>query len=160
MNLLRSATITLQERALRWLRNAERKGDAAGSAAHLEVGNDGEDAAFFELRRKGYVVVARRWSSGESPGDIDLIAWKNSLLCFVEVKTRTAHDDTPAESAVDWAKRKTIRKLARVYLRQLLLEPSPEVRFDVMSVYLLEGKPPEFVHFEAAFGLSEQSPRA
>ncbi len=38
--------------------------------------------------------MARRWSSGDVPGDVDLIGWQGSLLCFVEVKTRTAHDMT------------------------------------------------------------------
>jgi hypothetical protein len=61
-------------------------------AAHLTTGIDGEDAAFFYLGRKGYTVVARRWSSGYQRGDLDLIAWQGPLLCFIEVKTRTAHD--------------------------------------------------------------------
>src|ERR1017187_2491337 len=73
----------------------------------------GEDAAYFYLRRKGYVVVARRWSPGHEPGDIDLIAWQGSLLCIVEVKTRTARDATPAEVAVDSHKRTKLRRLAR-----------------------------------------------
>ena len=42
--------------------------------AHLEVGIKGENAAYFYLRRKGYIVVARRWAAGSLPGDIDLIA--------------------------------------------------------------------------------------
>ena len=50
-------------------------------------------------------MVARRWSSGDVPGDVDLIAWQGPMLCFIEVKTRTAHDMTPAETAVDAHKR-------------------------------------------------------
>ena len=34
--------------------------------AHLATGVQGEDAAYFYLRRKGYTVVARRWSPGTS----------------------------------------------------------------------------------------------
>lgn len=41
---------------------------------HLRTGIAGEDAAFFELLRKGYTVVARRWSGGNVAGDVDLIA--------------------------------------------------------------------------------------
>jgi putative endonuclease len=124
--------------------------------AHLLTGIAGEKAAFFHLRRRGYTVVARRWASGEQPGDLDLIAWQGPMLCFVEVKTRTARDDSPAEIAVDAHKRQILRRLARHYLRQLPQHDAPPVRFDVLSVYLLPGQRPEFVHFESAFGWSER----
>jgi putative endonuclease len=148
--------IDWQERALAGLtRVARRRGRGEALPAHLVTGIDGEMAAFFYLRRKGYIVVARRWSSGDVPGDIDLIAWHGPMLCFVEVKTRTAHDASPAEIAVDSHKRHTLRRLARRYVRQLPQKTAPPVRFDVLSVYLVPGKKKEFQHFEAAFGWSE-----
>src|SRR5580698_6359482 len=139
------------ERALSGLdRVARRRGREATLPAHLLTGIEGEDAAYFYLRRKGYVVVARRWSAGNLPGDIDLIAWQGELLCFIEVKARTARDLSPAEIAVDSHKRNTLRRLARQYVRQLPEAPEgrlPEVRFDVMSVYLEPGRKKEFEHF-------------
>ncbi len=98
--------IGCEERALAglgWV--ARRRGGTEGLPAHLATGIEGENAAFFHLRRKGYTVVARRWSSGDLPGDVDLIAWQGPMLCFVEVKTRTARDANPAEIAVDSHKR-------------------------------------------------------
>src|SRR5579863_2592835 len=139
--------IDLLERVLGRLdRMARRRRSEPEMPAHLATGFAGEDAAFFYLRRKGYTVVARRWSSGDVPGDVDLIAWHGSLLCFVEVKTRTAHDMTPAESAVDSHKRAVLRRLARRYVRQLPQAEMPQVRFDVISVYLVPGEKPEFTH--------------
>ncbi len=135
---------------------AKRTGHAKPTAPHLETGKRGEQAAFFYLRRKGYVVVATRWTPGHQPGDIDLIAWQGELLCIVEVKTRTAHDMTAAEVAVDNHKRTMLRRLARQYVRQLPQQTAPNVRFDVISVYLVPGQKKEFQHFEAAFGWSEQ----
>jgi putative endonuclease len=126
-----------------------------GQPAHLLTGIEGEDAARSYLQRKDYIVVARRWSSGNLPGDLDLIAWLGPLLCFVEVKTRTAHDMAPAEAAIDAHKRNVLRRLARQYVRQLPSETAPQARFDVVSVYLLPGAAPEFTHFENAFGWSE-----
>ena len=96
---------------LAWV--ARQRGQNEAVAAHLATGIDGETAAFSYLRRKGYTVAARRWSSGDVPGDIDLIAWKGTMLCFVEVKTRTARDASPAEIAIDSHKRNTLRRLAR-----------------------------------------------
>ena len=134
---------------------ARRRGRAESQPAHLTIGLEGEDAAFFFLRRKGYTVVARRWSSGEVPGDVDLIAWQGPMLCFIEVKTRTARDATPAEVAVDGHKRDVLRRLARRYVRQLPQEAAPPMRFDVISVYLVPGQEKEFMHFEGAFSWRE-----
>src|SRR5580692_2575536 len=88
-------------------RLASRHGPA--TAPHLAVGLRGERAALFELRRRGYVIVARRWASAKVRGDVDLIAWHGDHLCFIEVKTRTARDLTPAETAVDEDKRDMVR---------------------------------------------------
>jgi putative endonuclease len=145
------------ERALHGLdRVARWRGREAALPAHLLTGIEGEDAAYFYLRRKGYIVVARRWSAGNLPGDIDLIAWQNELLCFVEVKTRTARDLNPAEIAVDSHKRNILRRLGRQYVRQLPQQTAPQVRFDVLSVYLMPDEKREFMHFEDAFGWSER----
>jgi len=134
-------------------RLATRRRRGPEMATHLAVGLRGERAALFELRRRGYVIVAQRWTSAKVRGDVDLIAWHGNQLCFIEVKTRTARDRTPAESAVDEDKREMLRGLARVYLQTF---PEPErrgipVRFDVVSVYSLRGAT-EFQIFEGSFG--------
>jgi len=134
---------------------AARRGRAPSLPAHLLTGIEGEEAACFYLLRKGYMVVARRWSSGNQPGDLDLVAWQEQMLCFFEVKTRTARDLNPAEAAIDLHKRNVLRRLARQYVRQLPGNPAPQVRFDVVSVYLEPGKAADFVHFENAFGWRE-----
>jgi len=135
---------------------AARRGRTAAMPAHLVTGIEGEEAACRYLRRKGYTVVARRWSGGTSPGDLDLIAWQGPLLCILEVRTRTAHDITPAEATIDWHKRKVLRRLARQYVQRLPYQTVPHVRFDVISVYLLPGEKPELTHFENAFGWNER----
>lgn len=125
-------------------------------APHLQLGLDGERAAFFELGRRGYTVVARRWTSSRLRGDVDLIAWYEDCLCFIEVKTRSAQDFAPAESAVDQEKRRTLRRLARAYLRSFPEKQRDSIatRFEVISVYLLGGAP-RFQFFPAAFGWEE-----
>ncbi len=157
MGWLAQLRIGCLERAaagLDWL--AARREAVPASPAHLVTGMEGEDAAYLYLCRKGYAVVARRWSAANEPGDLDLIAWQGQMLCFIEVKTRTAHDMSPAEATVDSHKRRVLRRLARQYLRQLAHQTPLPVRFDVLSVYLLPGEKSEFAHFENAFGWSEQ----
>ena len=118
---------------------ATRLGRGSATPAHLATGLAGERAAYFELRRHGYKVVAQRWTSPRLRGDIDLVGWDGSWLCFIEVKSRTERDNTPAQSAIDEDKRNTLRSMARAYLHTF---PESErsaipVRFDIVSVYLL-----------------------
>jgi putative endonuclease len=134
-------------------RATRRLGRAPQIPAHLALGIRGEEAAFFHLRRRDYVITARSWRSHRYAGDIDLIGWDGDCLCFIEVKTRTTRDVATAESAVDERKRKTLRKMARHYMRQL--PPPAAVRFDVLSIYFEEGQAPELVLFKSAFGWSE-----
>lgn len=121
--------------------------------AHLATGRRGELAAYFHLRRHGYIVVARGWRSGRLRGDIDLIAWEGDTLCFVEVKTRTTRDVATAEAAVDEDKRRTLRRLARSYMRQLPHQGTL-ARFDILSIYFEKEKATEFELFRSAFDWS------
>jgi putative endonuclease len=103
------------------------------TTAHLDTGRRGEEAAYFYLRRRGYVMVARNFRSPNRRGEIDLIGWHNDVLCFIEVKTRTTHDVKPAEAAVDRDKVHELLAVAREYLRHL--PPSCPWRLDIVSVY-------------------------
>lgn len=122
--------------------------------AHLRTGRRGEEGAYFYLRRRGYVMVARNFRTARHHGEIDLIGWDKDVLCFIEVKTRTTRDIKPAEAAVDREKRRAIRIVVRDYLRLLpereFPEP-PQWRFDVVTVYY-EGRPahPTFELFQNA----------
>jgi putative endonuclease len=119
--------------------------------AHLELGRHGEEAAYFYLRRHGYIVVARGWRSGKVRGDLDLVAWEKDVLCFIEVKTRTSRSFATAESSVDEDKTRVLRRMARQYLHMLPIAPN-QVRFDVLSIYFEVEKPADYQLFRGAFG--------
>jgi putative endonuclease len=120
--------------------------------AHLLIGERGEDHAFFHLRSLGYTIVARRWVSARVRGDLDLVAFDGDTLVIIEVKTRTARDLFPAESQVDPAKQRQLRRLAAAWLSQLPARHRARVpiRFDILSVYLLTDHP-QFEHTPDAF---------
>ena len=128
--------------------------EESDAPAHQRTGRRGEEDAYFYLRRRGYVMVARNFRTARHHGEIDLIGWDKDVLCFIEVKTRTTHDVKPAEAAVDREKRRAIRTVVRDYLRLLperhFPEP-PQWRFDVVTVYY-EGRPahPTFELFQNA----------
>jgi putative endonuclease len=146
--------IALQSWVLRRLHAlANRKQSNPASTAHLATGEHGEFEALLHLRELGFTVVARRWKSAKLWGDIDLVAWEGSRLCFIEVKTRTRRDIALAEAAVDHDKQRMLQRMARAYLRTFpeKLRDTVPVRFDVLSIYLLPSGT-EFELYRDAFG--------
>jgi putative endonuclease len=136
MNLLQAGRLRFLERTIQ---SVDRLGSALGreskSPKHLALGHYGEEAAYFFLRRHGFVVVARRWKSSKLRGDLDLVAWEGETLCFVEVKTRGSRNFAAAEAAIDDDKMQMLRRMARQYLHSLS-HPPQDTRFDVVSVYV------------------------
>jgi putative endonuclease len=154
MNMLRMRWISLQMTILRRMDAlAMRMGRVPLPTAHLATGLRGEWEALFELRKMGYVVVARRWKNTKLRGDVDLIGWEANCLCFIEVKTRAERGPVPAMFAVDTDKQQMLHKMARAYLRSFPEKQRREipVRFDVVSVYLLPSGT-EFEVLKGAFG--------
>jgi putative endonuclease len=135
-------------RALDWL--GERTLPQREGPAHQRTGRRGEEDAYFHLRRRGYVMVARNFRSPQHRGEIDMIGWDKDVLCFVEVKTRTTRDVKPAEAAVDRDKQRSLAVVARDYLRHMA--PTCQWRFDVIAVYYENrSSHPLFELFQNAF---------
>jgi putative endonuclease len=119
--------------------------------AHLRTGRSGEEEAYFYLRARGYVIIARNYRSPRSRSELDLVGWDGEVLCFIEVKTRTARDIQPAEVAVDKEKQRDVSRVAREFLQKL--KSSPAFRFDIVSVYLEPGEETSVELFRNAFPL-------
>lgn len=138
--------LALLEGSLRWIDRVNRRlGRASTQTDSQRLGLLGERAAYFYLRRQGFVIVARRWRHTHLRGEVDLIAWEGDTLAFVEVKTRRASTGVAAEFRIDEAKRKALRRMADSYVRQLPWQgrtPSAvSLRFDAVSVYVADERP-------------------
>lgn len=149
---IRSKTTPWALARMNWLeRWLQRVPPREGLAEHLAMGQRGELAAYFHLRREGYTIVAQGWRSHISPGDLDLVGWDGNRLCFVEVKARSARETATAEAAVDEEKRRTLRRLARRYLKRAAV-PEAAARFDVVTIYFEQAQEPEISLVRNAFG--------
>jgi len=96
-----------------------------------EAGKWGENIAADELRRLGYVILARRYRTRF--GEIDIVAQDNETVVFVEVKARrTDRYGSAAESVTDWKQRR-IAAMALDYLGWVDRLDDP-CRFDVVAV--------------------------
>jgi putative endonuclease len=98
-----------------------------------DVGRFGEDLAHRYLRNNKFTVVARNWRPPQGGGEIDIIAWENDWLVFVEVKTRSSGQPSAPERNIDQEKIHTLRRAARDYIRRANADES-KVRFDAISV--------------------------
>ena len=95
---------------------------AEGTWGEAEVAN--------YLRRRGYTLLAHGFHCRF--GEIDLIARKDGVRCFVEVKTRRAGSLTPPEAAVTPQK---FRALTRAAVRYLAATGGQdEAQFDLAAV--------------------------
>lgn len=126
-----------------WLRRF--KSGSPPAAEHLAFGAWGEDAASEFLRKQGMKVLARNFKCSGVKGDLDIIAWDQETLVFVEVKTRKSSNVRVAEASVNWQKRRTLIRLARAY-RTRQRKIGLRWRYDVVSVY-----PDRIQHFPNAF---------
>ena len=94
-------------------------------------GTWGEAQVAAYLRKKGYQLIAHSYHCRF--GEIDLIARKGKLLCFVEVKTRSNLQYGLPREYVTPQKQEKLRKTAAFYLMEKELDCP--VRFDVAEVY-------------------------
>lgn len=98
-------------------------------ARHNELGKWGEQLAVDALIDQGYSIVEQNWRLGHL--EIDIIALKNEVLVFAEVKTRSELDVDPLE-AVNKRKISHMVKSAETYLQ---MKPLPyQVRFDLFAI--------------------------
>ena len=113
------------------------------------LGRWGEDCAAAYLGGIGYTVLARNVHSAH--GEIDIVAMKDGLLVFVEVKTRSSHKFAYPEDSVNRRKQVHLLSAAEDYF-QLHPESSDSWQFDVIAVEGSPGDAPRIEHFENVIG--------
>ena len=133
--------------------NFENKTSAASKTS--VIGQKGEDLAAQFLIRRGFrlvcsnfkVPIGRNSRGVAVTGEIDLIAFDEDILCFIEVKTRSSDDFASPLAAVDLRKQRQIIRTAKVYRKVFNLH---EIRFryDAISVILREKTRPEIEIFK------------
>lgn len=91
----------------------------------IETGNLGENIACRFLEKKGYVVIERNYRM--KFGEIDIVATKEGVVHFVEVKSVTREirnqvsreiDDYMPEENVDERKLRKIRRTAEYFMNE------------------------------------------
>ena len=121
-------------------------------AEHNDLGKWGEQYVEAFLRRKGYIILERDWRHGRSLCDIDLICKTadQTIIVFVEVKTRSANDVTLPEDAVTLNKMRRLGHSADNYVKMNNI--TEDLRFDIVAlVGNSNDEEPQINHIEDAF---------
>ena len=102
----------------------------------LKLGERGGALAWNFLRKRGYSLLEKNYRTRF--GEIDVIARKEGVTVFVEVKTRRDTSFGRPEEAVGPRKQAKMIQCAQAFLQAKGLEDRP-ARFDVLSL-LWDGK--------------------
>ncbi len=103
------------------------------------MGRLGEQLAAKYLIDNGYLILDQNYRT--KLGELDIIANKDHVIIFIEVKTRTSNTfGTPSES-VNYKKQKTIQKLSQQYILHKKLNHEFWIyRYDVIEVRIINKK--------------------
>jgi len=116
-------------------------------ARHLELGRRGETLAKEFLEKLGYEILDENWTHGKC--EVDLIAYKDRRIIFIEVKARTSNSFGEPEDFVDMRKQKLLLEAADEYI--YLMNHQGEVRFDIIAVLFTSTTNYKIKHIEDAF---------
>jgi len=94
-------------------------------------GKCSEALAVDYLGRCGYRIIERNYRT--TLGEIDIIARDGDTIAFVEVKARRSRRYGPAKGALTAAKRRTISRVALLYLKATR-QNNARARFDVVAI--------------------------
>ena len=112
------------------------------------LGDFGERVAAAHLEAKGYRVIATRFRVREA--EVDIVAERDGVVAFVEVKTRRGDAMGSATEAIDARKAQRLLIAAEAFGQQHPELP-PERRIDLIAIDLdRDGKVRSIEHIESA----------
>jgi len=116
-------------------------------ARHNEMGKRGEQLAVIFLVRQGYAILHCNWRSAHY--EIDIIAVKNKVLHFIEVKTRSTDRFGYPEASVT---NKKLHHLLRAGSAFLFHSPKfKEAQCDILSIVLYKNDSPQYFLIEDVY---------
>lgn len=100
-----------------------------------KIGNEGEEFVANFLKNEHYTILERQFTINQKIGEIDIIAKKNNIFAFIEVKTRKTNHSVNILEIVSRKKQNAIIKMALLYLQKNnILISEFIIRFDIAYV--------------------------
>ena len=104
---------------------------------HLKIGEQGEYFAVKHYVKRGFKILKRNYQ--KKWGEIDIIAKKNNILYFIEVKSvshETDFDNFLPEENVRQFKKERLKRTINTYLIEKKVSCETDFQIDVAAVYL------------------------
>lgn len=126
----------------------------SNSPTSRKIGNFGERIAEKYLKDKGYQILDRNYSffipGSPKRGEIDIIAQKNGIISFIEVKSVRASDSLiRLEEKVNFGKQRKLIKTAESWLMKRKIPLDTKWQIDVITIEI-KNKKAKISHFENA----------
>jgi putative endonuclease len=116
-------------------------------AKHNSTGKIGEQLGAVFLSDSGYIILATNWR--HSHWEVDVIANKNNVLHFIEIKTRRSKNFGLPEEKVGKKKIQNLINAAEEYLH---LQPQwQRIQFDILSIIILKNEEPAYFLIEDVY---------
>lgn len=117
------------------------------SNQHISTGKRGEELAQDYIKEKGFLILETNWRFSHS--EVDIIASKEKVLYFFEVKTRKSILFGLPETSVGNKKMTKLKQAAQAYLYE-----HPEwnmLQFNILSIVLAKNTAPDYFMIEDVF---------
>ena len=113
----------------------------------MHTGKKGEQLGNAYLLKEGYIILEINWRY--SRWEVDIIATKNNILHFIEIKTRRSKKYGMPEEKVNTKKIQYLINAAEEYL---YLNPQwKRIQFDILSINLGENETAEYFFIEDVY---------
>ena len=116
-------------------------------AIHNITGATGEAMAAKYFAEKGFSLLHQNWR--HSHWEVDIIAAKDNVLHFIEVKTRKTKKFGHPEEAVSKKKIKNLINAAEEYLYQF--PQWKRIQFDILAISIIKNEPVEYFFIEDVY---------
>jgi putative endonuclease len=116
-------------------------------AHHNDTGKYGEYLAEKYLTGKDFTILHKNWR--HSHWEVDIIACREDILYFIEVKTKKTKTFGLPEESVTPKKIQNLKNAAEEYL---YLHPQwKRIQFDVLAILMMKKKPVEYFYIEDVY---------
>jgi putative endonuclease len=116
-----------------------------------ELGIIGEELAANMLAQKGYTILHKNWNLHKGY-ELDIVAMKDNVVVFSEVKTRKSESLQKPEEAVNARKIQHIIKAANFYIKYYHIDAV--IRFDIIAIVYKNANEYKINHIENAFQIT------
>jgi putative endonuclease len=111
---------------------------------HIDFGRLGEQLAEDFLIAKGYTILHRNWRHLRY--EIDIVALKNEIPHFVEVKTRSSQEFGQPEESVNKKKIRSLLQAADEFLFRN--QQYNNFQIDILSITIFPQQEPQYFFIE------------